>query len=156
MTQGTVVLTGSLPVEQLALDVLVADFGWLLKEASSLRQVAELNADHNVVAVLFSPRNLGLPWDQALRGILDAAPGALPILCHGFADAIDWPQVAQAGVFHSLRWPFELGEVRQSLGFVWDAKARAAITPIPQEPRLRAVARNEGRPRIVQAARIVA
>jgi len=156
MTQGTVVLAGSLPVEHLALDLLVGEFGWSLNQASSLRSLAELNADYNVVAVLFSLRSLALPWEQALRGILDAAPKALPILCHGFADAIDWPQVAEAGGFHSLLLPFTWGEIRQSLGFVWEARYRAAATPILQQPRPRAVAGDETRPRIVQAGRIVA
>jgi len=71
MTQGTVVLAGSLPVEHLALDLLVGEFGWSLNQASSLRSLAELNADYNVVAVLFSLRSLALPWEQALRGILE-------------------------------------------------------------------------------------
>jgi hypothetical protein len=126
MTQGTVVLAGILPVEHVALDLLVAEFGWSLKEASSIAQVAELNSGRTVVTVLFSPHDLGLPWDQALRELLRAAPDALPILCHGFADAIDWPELADAGVFHSLLLPFDMGEVRQSLGFVREATNRAA------------------------------
>lgn len=126
MSLGTVVLAGVLPVEHVALDLLVAEFGWSLREASSVGRVADLNAAHTVVAVLFSPHDLALPWDQALRGVMRAAPEALPILCHGFADAIDWPQLADAGVFHSLLLPFDMGEVRQSLGFVWEAKLREA------------------------------
>jgi hypothetical protein len=125
MTLGTVVLAGILPVEHVALDLLVAEFGWSLEEASSVARVAELNADHTVVTVLFSPHDLGLPWDQALRDLLRAAPDALPILCHGFADVIDWPELADAGVFHSLLLPFDMGEVRQSLGFVREATNRA-------------------------------
>jgi len=35
--RGTVVLTGSLPVERLALDLLVAEFGLSLKEPPGLR-----------------------------------------------------------------------------------------------------------------------
>jgi hypothetical protein len=126
MAQGTVVLAGVLPVEHVALDRLVGEFGWSLNEASSLCRVAELNVDHTVVTVLFSPHDLALPWDQALRAVLEAAPNALPILCHGFADAVDWPQLAEAGAFHSLRLPLDIREVRQSLGFVWEAKRRAA------------------------------
>jgi hypothetical protein len=128
MTVGTVVLAGVLPVEHVALDLLVAEFGWSLREASSIAQVAELNATNNLVTVLFSPQDLALPWDQALRALLRVAPEALPILCHGFADAIDWPQLAEAGVFHSLLLPFDMGEVRQSLGFVRQAKLRQAAT----------------------------
>jgi hypothetical protein len=134
MPQGTVVLAGVLPAEHVALDRLVAEFGWSLKQASSFAEVAELNADHSVVTVLFSPQDLALRWDWALRGVRDAAPAALPILCHRFAHAIDWPEAAQAGVFHALRLPLKLGEVRQSLGFVWEAKRRpaAATRDLPQ------------------------
>ncbi len=134
MTNGTVVLAGSLPVEHLALDLLVAQFEWSLRECSNLRGVAELNADHNLVAVLFTPRSLGLPWDRALRGVLDAAPRALPILCHAFSEAIDWPQAAEAGAFCSLLLPFAVGEVRRTLGFVRDAKCGSAVIPIRVHP----------------------
>lgn len=61
MTQGTVVLAGGLPVEHLCLDVLVAEFGWSLKEVEGLGSLAELNHDNNVVTVLFSPKTLDLP-----------------------------------------------------------------------------------------------
>jgi|ERR1700722_14963048 DNA-binding NtrC family response regulator len=118
MTHGTVVLAGSLPVEPLAIDLLVAEFGWSLKRPDGLRSLAEMNASDDVVAVFFDPRSLGIGWEQALGEILEAAPRALPILCYGFADAIEWPQAAEAGAFHSLRMPFDAGEVRQSLAFV--------------------------------------
>lgn len=137
MARGTVVLVGSLPVEHLALDFLVAEFGWSFKKADSLSRLAELNVDHNLVTVLFSPKNLALPWEQALRAILDAAPKALPIVCHGFAETIDWPQVADAGAFHSLRLPFDVREVRQSLGFVWGARPSPATMPIRRRPHPR-------------------
>jgi hypothetical protein len=130
MSNGTVVLAGNLPIEHLALDLLVEEFGWSLRECSNLRGVAELNTDHNLVAVLFYPHSLGLPWDRALHGVLDAAPRALPILCHAFSEAIDWPQVAEAGAFYSLLLPFAMDEVRRTLGFVRDAKSRSAVIPI--------------------------
>jgi DNA-binding NtrC family response regulator len=126
MTSRTVVLAGRLSVEHLALEALVAEFGWSLKEADGLRRLAELNESHTIAAVLFSPKSLELPWERAVRHILDAAPGALPVLCHGFAEKIDWPRAAHAGVFHSLLLPFKLQEVRQSLGFAWSAKRRSA------------------------------
>lgn len=141
MAQGTVALVGSFSVENLALDLLVAEFGWSFKQAPTLRRLAELNVGDNLVTVLFSPQNLALPWDQALRAILDSAPRALPILCHRFADAIDWPQVAEAGAFHSLLLPFDVHEIRQSLGFVSAAKVRQADVPIDKSAPLRKVIR---------------
>lgn len=127
MTHGTVVLISGIPVDLPALDLLVRESGWSLKEAHGVRGLAELNAKDSVVTVLFDPRNLELPWNHALRAVLDTAPKALPILCHGFADAIEWADAAEAGAFHLLRLPFDLSEVRQSPGFV--SARRAAPHP---------------------------
>jgi hypothetical protein len=127
MTRRIVVLAGRIPVEHLVIDALVAEFGWSLMEADSLNRLAELNERHSIVVVLFSPKSLELPWDRALHSTMIAAPRALPILCHGFAEPIDWPQVADAGAFHSLFLPFNSREVRQSLGFAWSAKGRSLM-----------------------------
>lgn len=47
--------------------------------------------------------------------VLKTFPRALPILCHGFADHLDWPEVADAGAFHALPLPFSVPELRQSM-----------------------------------------
>lgn len=122
MTRRTVVLVGRLPAERLAIDLLVAEFGWAIENAPSLACLAKLNRERKVVAVLFNPQDLALPWEEALQSVLEGAPRALPILCHGFADRIDWPQVAEAGVFHSLLLPFRESEFRHTLGFISGAK----------------------------------
>ena len=114
---------------------MVAEFGWSLKRAATLNDLAAVyrattNAGQDLVAVLFSPAALGLPWEQALRSVLRAAPGALPILCLGFTESIDSLQLADAGVFHSLRLPLDEREVRQSLGFVWNARRGKAWTAL--------------------------
>ena len=134
MPSGIVVLFGDLPVERQALDPLIAEFGWSLIEVRSIRDLAQANCDHNLIAVLFDPQTLCLPWDRALRSILDAAPRTLPILCHRFAEAIDWPQVAEAGAFHSLQLPLNQREVRQSLGFVWSVKRRSSAISMHIRP----------------------
>jgi hypothetical protein len=134
MTRGSVVLAGSLPVENLVLDLLVAEFGWAIENAPSLDCLAKLNRKRNLVAVLFNPQDLALPWENALQSVLHAAPRALPILCHGFADRIDWPQVAEAGAFHSLLLPFRESEFRHTLGFISGAKRSSS--PIQVHPRL--------------------
>jgi hypothetical protein len=122
MSHGTVVLVGSLPIERLVLDCLASEFGWSFQKVDNLQNSPNLNPPDDAVAVLFNPTSLGLPWDEALRSVLNAFPKAFPILCHGFADNIDWPEVADAGAFHSLPMPFSVAEVRQSLGFVWGAR----------------------------------
>lgn len=109
------------------MDHLVSAFGYSVKEVPTLRHLGTL--DDDLVAVLFSPNAMGLECDEALQHVLRAAPGALPILCHGFAENVDWPRLVDAGAFHSLPMPFSATEVRQTLGFVWGAKSRAETCP---------------------------
>lgn len=136
MTRGTVVLVGTLPVEQLALDRLVAEFGWAVERVPRLDCLAELNRQRNLVAVLFNPEDLTLCWEACLHSVLKAAPQALPVLCHGFAERIHWPQVAEAGAFHSLLLPFRESEFRHTLGFISGAKKGSSS--IHMLPRLQA------------------
>jgi DNA-binding NtrC family response regulator len=139
---GTVVVLGALPVDHSVFDHVAAEFGWTVRSAAAL---AELNADQNLAVVLFSPRHMALPWEQALQAVLEAAPRALPILCHTFAETLDWPKAANAGAFHSLLLPFDAREVRQSLGFAWSAKLRSATILKPRRPRLHRIIRRPNR-----------
>ena len=148
MAQGTVVLLGGLPIECFVLACLGSEFGLSFQEVANLQNCPNLPDD--VVAVLFSPSSSGLPWNEALRSVLNAFPGACPILCHGFADHIDWPAAADAGAYHSIPMPFTAAELRQSLGFVWGAKQSSTPT------RSRPVATERVPPARVVAAGIVA
>jgi len=94
------VLLGSLPIERFLLNLLVSEFGFSSKEVASFHELLESGLDEDVAAVLFNPHSLGLPWEEALKYVLNTFPGAFPILCHGFADHIDWPRMANAGAFH--------------------------------------------------------
>jgi len=148
MSNGAVVLLGSLPIEHLVIVCLPAEFELSFKEIDDFRNSKSPIED--VVAVLFSPSSSGLPWDEALRSVLNVFPGAFPILCHGFADNIDWPEMADAGAFHSIPVPFGVAELRQSIGFVWGAKQNSK--PVRSKP-----AAKEPVPSArVAAARIVA
>ena len=156
MSSGIVVLFGDLPVERQALDLLVAEFGWSLTEVRTARDLAQANVDYNLITVLFDPETLSLPWDRALRLIFEAAPRTLPILCHRFAEGIDWPQVAEAGAFHSILLPLNQREVRQSLGFVWGARRHStAISMSPHRDPKRAMREHTQKP-VARAAGMVA
>jgi DNA-binding NtrC family response regulator len=130
-------LLGELQAERQRLEELAWGFGWSVSRSKDQREFGEFSRQCEVVAVLFNPYALEQPWPQALESILDAAPKALPIVCHGFSSEIPWPEMAEAGAFHSLRLPFDLGEVRQSLGFVWAARQRRKpARQAPAEPWL--------------------
>ena len=131
MPSGIVALVGDLHIDRQALDLTAAEFHWSLKQFRTIYELAQANVDNNLIAVFFDPKSLSLPQERALRVILEAAPGALPILCHRFAEVVDWPQLAEAGAFHSLRFPLDLREARQTLGFVWEARRHSAAFSMP-------------------------
>jgi hypothetical protein len=127
MMKSTVVIVGELPIDHLALDLLVAEFGWSLKKVADLGCLETFDSDYDPVTTLFGPKLLDLPWDKALRSVIAAFPRTLPILC--------WIRGTPRLVTSSRSWglsftlvPFSVSEVRQSLGFVWCA--RRLWTPI--------------------------
>jgi hypothetical protein len=104
---------------------LAQKFGWSVREASSIDELKQLRQENHVVAVLFDPHEVALPWWLGLRAVREAAPRAMPIVCSGFAHEVPWPELAARGAFHALHLPLATNEVRQSLGFVWAARQRA-------------------------------
>jgi len=97
---------------------LVEEFGWCLDSAPDLDHLRNLASRSRVVAVMLDARALGMSWDHALESVRKIAPRALPIVCHRFSEDIEWPELVDAGAFHALPVPFDLSEVRQSLGYV--------------------------------------
>jgi hypothetical protein len=54
----------------------------------------------------------------------EGLPGIPLIACPEFRDRIDWPELSEAGAFHSLWLPMKEEEVRRSFGFVAEAARR--------------------------------
>ena len=126
MRNTTLAVLGDVPVT--ALDCVASQFGCVIVSVDSFEHLEKIYVPGNLAAVLFEPHAFKLSWEIALKSVLDAAPTALPIVCHGFSEPIDWPSLAAAGAFHTLAFPFDRTEVMQSLGFVWAARHRAAKT----------------------------
>ncbi len=135
MTCGTIALLGNLNIDRQHLDAVAAEFGWLVAQAEDLSSLRKMNADQPLMAVLFRANNPGVPWQDALERVLEAAPTALPIACTGFSESIPWTDMADAGAFHELRLPIDPGEVRRSLGFVWAAKRTNGFSDAGGEPQ---------------------
>jgi DNA-binding NtrC family response regulator len=120
---GIVAFLGHIPVERQSLERLAWKCGWSLKHAGSLSDLAGLN-ERKVVCVLFDPKELDKDWRTAVQWVLQAAPDALPIICRRFSEASRGPEIATAGAYHFLHYPFALSEIRQSFGFVLEAQRR--------------------------------
>ncbi len=127
ITKKAVVLLGDLSSGPSPLGDVIQSFGWALEQVSNFENLRKLYRDRPVVAVLFEPNTLGIAWKEALSRIIEAAPDALPMVCQRFSETVVWPDLAEAGAFHSLSLPLDARELRQSLGFVWTAKGSAGM-----------------------------
>lgn len=131
MTPGTLVLLGNVRFEAASLDGLCLEFGWLIEGAIDLDHLRELSVGRNSIAILFDANSLGLSWQEALASIREVDSQAFLIPCHRFSDVVTWRELADAGAFHTLALPLDVGEVRQSLGFIWSARSRRAAKHLP-------------------------
>lgn len=129
----TVVLFGNFAVEQRLLDQAAVPFGWSLKIAKSVGRLRDLGAKSDVVAVLSDLTLLAEPWNEALQAVRRAVPKALPIVCQRFSGTIPWPELAEAGAFHTVTLPLNPCEVRQSFGFVWAARNQRLLAESPSD-----------------------
>ena len=150
MTNASVVLLGSLPLEAPELNRLVQEFGWSFETAANVDQLRDLRACRNLAAILFDASALALSWEQALRELRALDSEALLIPCHRFSDPVVWSDLVKAGAFHALAMPLDMGEVRQSLAFVWSARFRGAknvlTMPCTDQPPGTDNRANSGRP----------
>lgn len=121
MTRQTVILVGNLPFEMPALNRLVQEMGWALEVAEDFAELRDRQVSRKPAAILIAAQSTGLSWQETLEEARKIDSDALLIACHRFSDPVSWPELAEAGAFHSLALPLDPNEVRQSLAFVWSA-----------------------------------
>src|ERR1022692_3236845 len=109
MAQETIAVLGNMTNGH-AMESLLAEFEWSREDTLTLEGLADICSRQDVVAVLIDPAVLELPWKRAILSVQEAAPRALPILCHRFSNAIDWTEASTAGAFHLLGLPLDLSE----------------------------------------------
>jgi hypothetical protein len=106
---------------------IAAEFGWLVSTT--------LGSD-SVAAILLRKDALGkgISWPDAVHRIRQKVGQARIVTCHGFRDQIDWGELYDLNTFHAIRLPMKEEEVRQSLGFVWEAERRAKGSAVSRRP----------------------
>lgn len=106
---------------------LAGEFGFRFVALPRLDALEAFAREQDVCAVLFEPRQIAPHWREALGAVRNAAPHALLVVCMRFADGPPWEDLAAAGAFHALWVPFDRSEVRQSLGFIQQARLRRGV-----------------------------
>jgi DNA-binding NtrC family response regulator len=128
MENSILVVAGSGRLEFTGLSAVAAEFGWIVRSAHDVREAATMEASSHIVAVFLDRDALGpgYSWPAAIRHLRVSFPRVRLVTCHGFGDTFDWPELCDAGAFHALSLPAREEELRQSLGFIWEAEKRAA------------------------------
>ncbi len=141
MGANVIVLTGPTRVDLASVHEAADAFGWAVNIAETPGDVALIDRDE-VVAILFhrdafSPR---YSWCDAIRFLHALLPGVPIIAMRGFSEAVDWPQLSDAGAFHSLWLPLKESEVRQSFGFLSSTRQRPERIPAARAMEMYAAA----------------
>jgi ActR/RegA family two-component response regulator len=126
MANNIIVVPGMGDLDLTTLSRVAADFGWTVQVGHDLRQTAELVAQLSTVAIFANHDAVGagFSWLEIIRVLRRTLPDARLVVCHGFGDVFDWTQLCNAGAFHALQLPLQDPELRQSLGFIWEAEKR--------------------------------
>jgi hypothetical protein len=128
MDHCLILLPGSSAFEMSTLRAVSADFGWDVLVAPDLDRVVAVQEYRKIMAFLFAGDALGsgLSWLESISLLQLASPTTRLIPCHGFSVSVDWPELSEAGAFHSLRLPLRENELRRTLGFLWESEKRPA------------------------------
>lgn len=117
-----VVMPGLSEAFSTTLALVAQEFGWAVVTVSGADEVSCLARSRRVSAVFFlRDASSGESWSDALGRLRLLATEAHLIPCCGFSDPVDWDQLRDAGAFHSLWLPLKENELRQCLGFIWQA-----------------------------------
>ncbi len=113
------------------LNEAAARVGWKLEFARDLQEFRANPRCRNADAVFLQREAAGpqYSWAEAVRRVRAIAEQARVVVCHGFGETINWDELSEAGAFHALALPFRENEVRQSVGFLWEAENRTATVP---------------------------
>jgi len=128
-----VIMPGADQLELPLLQTAAQGYGWSIQHAFSAAEVKNIREDGKIGAVLFQEDSLGSggSWLETISELKEAAPDARLIACMHFSDDADYPKLCRAGLFHAMWLPLMEHEVRQCLGFIWEAEKRLSLVMRP-------------------------
>ena len=137
MWTNIIVMPGSARIGLKLLRSAAREFGCNIAVAGGLREAMGMSGG-GTVAVIFHRDALSVDcsWTDTIGRLKVALPGIKLIACYGYSEPIDWPALSDAGAFHALGFPLKAEEVRQSLGFLFEAEQRLKAAPEKPAPKL--------------------
>jgi hypothetical protein len=136
-----VIMPGSNRVDLPLLRGTAQDFGWAIQIARDAGELIAVQARGKVGAVLFQQDSLGtgLSLLNMIALLREVVPETRLVACNNFSEGVDFPKLCRAGLFHALWMPLRENEVRQCLGFVWEAEKQLISQMRRAESQMRRV-----------------
>jgi DNA-binding NtrC family response regulator len=125
MSKPLVVFLGDFKDEHVPWDELSGHLGWRFLRSATLDTISEVREHGEVPAVYLDYRE-GSCVARSLAAIKSRVPNARVVVCYPMSAPVMADELVAAGAFHSVPRPLHLGELKQSLGFVWEAWSRRA------------------------------
>jgi hypothetical protein len=136
-----VVMPGSNRVDMPLLRGAAQDFGWAIQIARDADELTAVRARGKVGAVLFQQDSLGFGYSylEMIAMLRELVSDTRLVACNHFSEQEDYPKLCRAGLFGALWMPLRQNEVRQCLGFVWEAEKRLTAQVRRVESQIRRV-----------------
>jgi hypothetical protein len=125
LNEPIVVFLGDFQNDRLLLDEVDGHLGWRFCQVPTSEALANLIPPLSSVTAVYldqvSEKNLA----EELSAIRNCVPEARIVVCYPLRSPVMAEELVSAGAFHSLPKPLHMGELKQSLGFVWEACSRS-------------------------------
>jgi hypothetical protein len=127
-----VIMPGSHRVDLPLVRGAAHEYGWTIHTARNVQELTGAAAHSRIGAVFFQQDSIGSggSWIEAIALLRSAVPGVRLVACSEFSSGLDYPKLCRAGLFHSVWLPLKSSEVKQCLGFIWEAEKRRAASPL--------------------------
>jgi DNA-binding NtrC family response regulator len=125
MSEPMVVFHGDFEDEYLPWESLAVHLGWRIRQTKTLDDLQEVRDLGEIPAVFLDCRA-----DSCVAGRLAAikryVPNTRVVVCYPISAPVLADELVAAGAFHSVPKPLQASDVKQSLGFVWEAWSRCS------------------------------
>jgi hypothetical protein len=126
MPRPCLIFLGDFSSEKIAWNDVGRHVDWIVRHEHNPDSLRELHHECEVVGVFVECSSEGLTDVLRLKRIQALAPDACVVACRPL-DLMEATESDSIGAFHVIALPLEPGELRQSIGFVWESWSRRAV-----------------------------
>lgn len=123
MPRPCLVFLGDFSGEKIRWDDVGRHVDWTVRHEQNVDSLRELNNQFDIAGVFVECSSEGLSDVLRLQRIQAIAPQACIVACRPL-ELMEATESDSIGAFHVIGCPLDAGELRQSIGFVWESWSR--------------------------------